>query len=223
MFEDGTYVDDIDSVIYCTGYLPSYPFWNEKNNGRPFWDYEKGKVVNTFQHTFFHDFQNLAIVGVPRTLTFRSFEYQAIAIARLFADRAQFPLPSVEEQEKWESEREEATRGRKFHDIGWENGETRDWFEYLYRLAGQGGLFGEGRSPPRLGREVRWAIEHLRKYPVPPGGKPPLDIGGVAVEDLGVGSNDIPRIASRNSDLKSEEEWVLVQRQKGNKDVISFI
>jgi cation diffusion facilitator CzcD-associated flavoprotein CzcO len=45
LFEDGTYLDDIDTVIYCTGYLPSFPFWNVKNNGREIWDYQKGKLV----------------------------------------------------------------------------------------------------------------------------------------------------------------------------------
>src|SRR4051794_32792266 len=34
LFEDDTYLDDIDTIIYCTGYKASFPFWNVKNNGR---------------------------------------------------------------------------------------------------------------------------------------------------------------------------------------------
>lgn len=86
IFADKTRLTDIDAVIYCTGYGPSFPFWNAKANGGPIYDYAKGHLQNSFQHTFFRSFQNnLGIVGFPRVLTFRSFEYQAIVIARLFA------------------------------------------------------------------------------------------------------------------------------------------
>jgi cation diffusion facilitator CzcD-associated flavoprotein CzcO len=105
VFEDGTYLDDIDTVIYCTGYLPSYPFWNEKVNGRPLWDYQKNRILKGYHHTFFQDFKTLAIVGLPRTLTFRSFEYQAIALARLWSGRNSVGLPPVEEQIRWEEDR----------------------------------------------------------------------------------------------------------------------
>ena len=157
VFEDDTYLDDIDVVIYCTGYKPSYPFWNVRNNGREIWDYQKNKLVKTYLHTFFQDFSTLGIVGVPRVLTFRSFEYQAIALARLFANRQSVDLPSVKEQEKWEKEREESRRrqNKKYHDIEWDTGETLNWLGSLYRIAGLGLLTGEGRLPPVLKDEVR--------------------------------------------------------------------
>lgn len=41
------------------------------------------------------------------------------------------------------------------------------WFELLYRIAGLGQLDGKGRNPPRLGDDVKWAIENHRKYPEP--------------------------------------------------------
>ncbi|RFN54029.1 thiol-specific monooxygenase [Fusarium flagelliforme] len=119
VFEDDSELTDVDHVLYCTGYLPSYPFWNSDANGRPLYDYKKKKLVKTYWHTFFQDIPNLAVVGMPRVLTFRSFEYQAIAIARLFSGRNAIPLPSREEQEKWERNRESRCRqeGRKFHEI----------------------------------------------------------------------------------------------------------
>jgi hypothetical protein len=97
LFSDDTYLDDIDTVIYCTGYLLSFPFWNSTQISRPIWDYQRNKLVKTYLHTFFQDFKNLGVVGVPRTLTFCSFEYQANALARVFAGREAVELPRVEE------------------------------------------------------------------------------------------------------------------------------
>ncbi|EFQ30641.1 hypothetical protein CGRA01v4_12657 [Colletotrichum graminicola] len=170
IFEDDSYLDDVDHVIYCTGYKPSYPFWNsEANGGRALYDYKQGKLIKIFQHTFFQDFQTLGIVGMPRVLTFRSFEYQAIALARVFSGRHSVALPPVEEQERWEREREElvSREKRKFHDIEWGTGETFEWLNWLFRVAGLPTLRGKGRTPPVLSEELIWAVEHLRKYPEP--------------------------------------------------------
>lgn len=205
IFEDGTYLDDIDTIIYCTGYKASFPFWNVKNNGREIWDYEKNKLIKSYIHTFFHDFKTLGIVGIPRVLTFRSFEYQAIALARLFSGREAKDLPDLRIQEKWERDREERVKrdGKKFHDIEWETGETVGWLGELYGTAGLGLLTGEGRVPPVLDEEVRWAIEHLRKYPEP--GK-----------DGEEGSKK-----TRESSVDGNDDWVLVEKKK--KDLLAFI
>ncbi|KAL2067655.1 hypothetical protein VTL71DRAFT_15751 [Oculimacula yallundae] len=209
VFEDDTYLDDIDTIIYCTGYKASFPFWNAKNNGREIWDYAKNKLVKSYIHTFFHDFKTLGIVGIPRVLTFRSFEYQAIALARLFSGRAAPGLPGLEEQERWEKEREErVTRdGKKFHEIEWETGETLGWVGELYGIAGLNLLTGEGRVPPVLGEDVRWAIEHLRKYPEP--------------EKDGAKLNDGTGQISADGEEDVAAEWVLVERKK--KDLLAFI
>ena len=105
-------------------------------------------------------------------------------------------LPDVDEQKRWEMERLAKSRekGRRFHDIPWDDGETFEWLDGLFKMAGLGTLKGEGRIPPVLGHEVVWAIEHLKKYPEP------------------------KRAAgSRN---ESEEGWVLVE---GRKDSLGFI
>jgi len=168
IFEDGSSLEanEVDTVIYSTGYQPSFPFWNSKTNGQKLWDYEKNKLHKSYLHTFFYNFPTLAIVGIPRTITFRSFEYQAVALARLWSQRNSLGLPPVEEQQKWETTREREGR-KKFHGIKWDTGETMRLFEELYRIAGLGELQSEGRIPPRLGEEVRWAIENVRKYPEP--------------------------------------------------------
>lgn len=201
LFEDGTVLDDVDTVIYCTGYKPSYPFWNAKKNGQPLWDDKKGKLVKSYWHTFFQDFPNLGIVGLPRVLTFRSFEYQAIALARLFANRNPVPLPPLSEQQAWEDEREEVRRQehRKFHDITWDNGETHEWLQGFLKLSGLGTLTGEGRIPPPLTKEMVWAIEHLKKY------KPEGD------DDK----------KSPNGEAVDIYEWVVVANRK--RDALGFI
>ncbi|KAL6897685.1 hypothetical protein GGI43DRAFT_99252 [Trichoderma evansii] len=200
LFEDGTYLDDIDTVIYCTGYKPSYPFWDAKKNGQPLWDDKKGKLVKSYWHTFFQDFPNLGIVGLPRVLTFRSFEYQAIALARLFANRNPVPLPPVTEQRAWEDERERerSREHRKFHDITWDNGETHEWLQGFFKWSGLATLNGQGRTPPPLTKEMVWAIDNLKKY------KPE-------------GEED----ASDISDFSEIYEWIVLAHRK--RDVLGFI
>lgn len=173
-FEDGSTLgpDDVDKIIYATGYRPSFPFWNAKNNGRELYDYENGKLINTYWHTFFHDHPSLAIVGIQRGLTFRSFEYQGVALARYLAGRNTFPLPPAEEQQRWEHDRLDVTRasGQKFHDILRPGGIGEESFEflgYLYRFAGLGTLKGDGRLPPVLSRELLDALKNIHKYPTP--------------------------------------------------------
>lgn len=200
LFADGSHLDDVDVVVYCTGYKPSFPFWNEQTNGRPIYDYRNDRLINTYWHTCFHDFPTLAIVGMPRVLTFRAMEYQAIALARLFAGRESAPLPSVEEQKRWEKDRAMLSREEhtKFHDIPWDNGETKEYLGWLYDVAGLPTLFGEGRTPPVLNEETIWAIENVRKYPEP------------------------KTLQNQDEDLDSElNDWIVVPRRK--KDSLSFI
>ncbi|KAL7917651.1 hypothetical protein ACQKWADRAFT_306262 [Trichoderma austrokoningii] len=200
LFEDGTYLDDIDTVIYCTGYKPSYPFWNAKKNGQPLWDDKKGKLVKSYWHTFFQDFPNLGIVGLPRVLTFRSFEYQAIALARLFANRNPVPLPPLVEQQAWEDEREKERLQdhRKFHDINWESGETHEWLQGFLKWSGLATLTGQGRTPPPLTKEMVWAIDNLKKYR-PEGEEDVSDVG----------------------DFSEIYEWTVLAHRK--RDVLGFI
>lgn len=196
IFDDNTVLRDIDAVIYCTGYKPSFPFWNETANRGPLYDYTENRLLNFYQHTFSQRFPNaLGIVGIPRVLTFRSFEYQAIALARLFSGRNSSDLPPLKVQREWESDRAELVKRerRKFHDIQWDNGESMAWLDFLYRTAGLPRLEGQGLYPPVLDKETRWAIEHIRKYPEPGQGDSEAELEG----------------------------WVLVERCK--KDSLHFI
>ncbi|KAH6693712.1 hypothetical protein F5X68DRAFT_248122 [Plectosphaerella plurivora] len=203
LFTDGSFLDDIDTIIYCTGYQPSFPFWNTKANGQPLWDYSAKKLVKSYWHGFFRDLPTFGIVGIPRTLTFRSFEYQAIAFARLWAGRAAERLPSREEQIEWEKQRDENSRRdrTKFHDVPWDDGQTYEYLGRLFRIAGLGTLRGEGRVPPPLSDELVWAVEHVKKYPEP--------------------SKDSNRESEEVLGEEESEGWLLVEHAK--KDSLGFI
>ncbi|KAK3365326.1 hypothetical protein B0T24DRAFT_724191 [Lasiosphaeria ovina] len=214
VFEDGTHLDDIEAVIYCTGYQTSFPFWNVEANGRALWDYAAGRLINGYWHTFFQDFPTLGIVGIPRVLTFRSFEYQAIALARLWSGRNTLSLPPVAEQQRWERDRAErkSSERKKFHDITWDSGETVGWLQGLFGIAGLGTLKGEGRIPPALSDELIWAIEHIRKYPEPGNGEKSGQASGTE-KGRGNGSDD-----------EAEGGWVLLNTaNRDRKDSLFFI
>lgn len=200
VFADGTQLsrEDIDFVIYCTGYKPSFPWWDSAANGGDLWDYSRNRLRGSYLHTFFQKYLTLGIIGIPRTLTFRSFEYQAIALARIFAGRNRRALPSSEEMLRWERERSDTCRveGQAFHDIPWENGETIDYFRALFELAGLPQLDGAGKTPPVLDAETRWAVEHIRKYPEHPD-------------------------AETGSEHTSEDGWVVLRSNV--KDLLHFI
>ncbi|CAN8101178.1 unnamed protein product [Discula destructiva] len=177
-FDDGSTLspDKIDKIIYATGYRPSFPFWNAHKNGRELYDYHSGKLINIYWHTFFSDFRTLGIVGIQKALTFRSFEYQAVALARLFAGRNKLRLPPPVEMKRWEARRLTWVQetGRKFHDIESQPGQigedTFAWLGFLYELAGLGTLQGDGRIPPVLSRELLNALKTVHKYPTPTSG-----------------------------------------------------
>ncbi|KAK7931156.1 hypothetical protein PG985_001868 [Apiospora marii] len=215
MFADGSSLgfNEVDTVIYCTGYRPSFPFWiAAANGGQALYDNADDKLVGNYWHTFFYDHPTLALMGMPRTLTFRSFEYQAVAVARVWAGRAATPLPPVAEQREWERDRLAAVRrsGTRFHDVGSPgqgDGTVGGMFEYfqgLYDIAGLGTLRGKGRVPPVVSDEMMWALEHVKKYPPPKKGKD------------GGGETDVDSVAVRAEECGEDDGWVVVNR--GHKD-----
>lgn len=217
-FDDGTTLapGTVDKIVYCTGYRPSFPFWNVQNNGRPFYDYDNGKLVNNYWHTFCHDYPTVAIVGIQKSLTFRSFEYQAIALARLFAGRNVLSLPPVREMQAWETKRlrEVQARGTKFHDIETQIGGLTDatftWLGFLYQLSGLGTLKGDGRIPPALSKDLLWALKNIRKYPDPGAGKQAGDTTMTNDKEL---ISDVRWNQDGCSREADEDEWIVIPRR----------
>ncbi|KIL87923.1 hypothetical protein FAVG1_08804 [Fusarium avenaceum] len=172
LFDDGSSLDDIDHIIYCTGYKPSFPFWNAKSNGRDLYDYEKEKLKGSYLHTFFQHYSTLGIIGLGQSLAFRSYEYQAIALARVFAGTNATALPSLTEQKEWERSWEKYSKrdDMDFHTVPFENGELLRWYTQLSNIAGIP-FCGKGRVPPAFTDETLWQLQNIRRLDQPGNGE----------------------------------------------------
>lgn len=98
-FEDGTKLENVDHIIFGTGYTWTLHFLPSlaqtiRNNRLP----------NLYQHVFYLHDPTLCFVGaVAAGFTFKVFEWQAVLAARFLAGRIQ--LPPKSEQVKWEEDR----------------------------------------------------------------------------------------------------------------------
>ncbi|APA13535.1 hypothetical protein SS1G_07828 [Sclerotinia sclerotiorum 1980 UF-70] len=115
-FDDGRVEKDIDAIVYCTGYFYSYPFLNALNppvvvTGR--------RVVGSYQHLFDIQYPTLAFTALPqKVIPFPISEVQSAAISKVWSNK--LFLPSKEEMNLWEQEREkEHGNGTSFHIFGY--------------------------------------------------------------------------------------------------------
>jgi cation diffusion facilitator CzcD-associated flavoprotein CzcO len=128
-FSDGSTVEDVDKVIFATGYKLSYPFLV------PDVVTPSNRVSGFYQHIFKIGDPSLALVGQVRgALSFRVYEYQAVAVARYFAAHNAKPLPSPKEQDDWEVERlKYKGNSAIFHEI---KPDFKEYFEWLREFSG---------------------------------------------------------------------------------------
>ncbi|KAK1707327.1 dimethylaniline monooxygenase [Colletotrichum acutatum] len=127
-FSDGSEVDGIEKVHFGTGYRLSYPFL------RPDPVTPSGRLSGFYQHVFNIADPSLTIVGqVKAAISFRVYEYQAVAVARYFANRGG-GLPSPREQDEWEVKRlQYKGPTSQFHEI---KPDFSEYFEFLRGVAG---------------------------------------------------------------------------------------
>ncbi|KAJ0414205.1 hypothetical protein BJY00DRAFT_321183 [Aspergillus carlsbadensis] len=128
-FSDGSTVEEVDKVIFATGYKLSYPFLV------PDVVTPSNRVSGFYQHIFKIGDPSLALVGQVRgALSFRVYEYQAVAVARYFAGHNGKPLPSPKEQDDWEVERlKYKGNSAIFHEI---KPDFKEYFEWLREFSG---------------------------------------------------------------------------------------
>ncbi|KAJ5233619.1 uncharacterized protein N7469_005385 [Penicillium citrinum] len=143
-FEDGTSESDVDNILLGTGFTWTLPFLPQvatRNN----------RVPDLYQHVFYRHDPSLVFVGaVGAGLTFKVFEWQAVAAARVLAGKAK--LPGRAEQEKWEQDRIALKGdGPAFTVV---NPDFKDYFEGLRLLAGEPGQGVPGRRLPMF--DQRW-------------------------------------------------------------------
>ena len=103
---------NVDAIVYCTGYLYSFPFLSSLD---PPLITDGSHVENLYQHVLYRPDPTLAFpVLNQRVIPFPMAEAQAAVMARVWSGRLQ--LPSEEEMASWESEtKDETERGRDFH------------------------------------------------------------------------------------------------------------
>ncbi|EED17348.1 flavin dependent monooxygenase, putative [Talaromyces stipitatus ATCC 10500] len=160
-FADGHIEKDIDHVLFCTGYLYSFPFLSSlsppvevPNGSRP---------DHLFQHIFYYPQPTLTFIGLPlKIIPFPLSEGQAAVIARAYSGR--LSLPPLEEMKAWEADWI-ARHGsdKSFSVLGFPA--DAEYLNHLHHWSLQArrkdGLEndGQGKIPPVWGDEEQWLRE----------------------------------------------------------------
>ncbi|KAL4926884.1 uncharacterized protein BDV17DRAFT_268144 [Aspergillus undulatus] len=146
-FEDGTSVSDVDHLIFGTGFswtLPFLPNIPIRNN----------RVPDLYLHIFHQSDPTLVFLGaVGAGLTFKVFEWQAVAAARVLAGKS--TLPPLSTQKKWEEDRIAVKGDAAGFLMVYPDFEL--YFEQLRELAGEPGEGQPGRRLPPF--EQAWPDE----------------------------------------------------------------
>lgn len=160
-FGDGSHVDNVDAVVFATGYEFSFPFLPDV---KPI----NGRIPGLYQHIFKASDPSLAFIGmVTGGFGLRIFEWQAVATARVLAGRSELPSPA--EMNAWEQARvEERGDGPAFWVL---MPDFERYFEDLRKLAGAPEPGTAGRTLPVYDSAwgqafwdfVRWRIEQWEK------------------------------------------------------------
>ncbi|KAL5337357.1 hypothetical protein BJX70DRAFT_249534 [Aspergillus crustosus] len=154
-FEDGTSVSEVDHLIFGTGFTWTLPFL-------PHIPIRNNRVPDLYLHVFHQSDESLVFLGaVGAGLTFKVFEWQAVAAARVLAGKSH--LPPLAERQKWEADRI-AVKGDAAGFL-MVYPDFEEYFEQLRSLAEEPGEEGPGRRLPKF--EQAWADDfskgHLRR------------------------------------------------------------
>lgn len=127
LFTNGRLESNIDAVLFCTGYLYSYPMLSTL---KPPPITDGALVEHTYEHLVYAPHPSLSFMALPqKVIPFPVSEAQAAVVARLLSGRLK--TPSQEVMEKWEQEtvKRRGDMRRKFHFLPFpEDG------EYINRL-----------------------------------------------------------------------------------------
>ena len=161
-FADGRIEDEIDAIVFCTGYFYSFPFLSSLDppvitDGR--------RAINTYQHLFYIYNPTLVFpVLTQRIIPFPFAESQAAVFARVWSGR--LTVPSQAEMKAWEDALvAERGDGKFFHFLPYP--QDADNINLLYDWAAgaetRPGLAnnGNGKLPLRWGEKERWLRSHF--------------------------------------------------------------
>lgn len=132
ILSSGDTISDIHHIILATGYHMSYPFLSHLHADRLLPSQAPSTVLvttgqvthNLHKDIFYIPDPTLAFIGVPyHVATFSLFEFQAMAVAAVFASSAS--LPKEEEmREEYEERVKRKGIGRKLHSLKDDEGEV---------------------------------------------------------------------------------------------------
>lgn len=158
----GSQLCNIHHVILCTGYMTSYPFLKQYHDdtipaaqATPdiLITAEGAQVHNLHKDIFYIPDPTLAFIGTPyHTATFSLFEFQAIALARVFAATCRLPHERAMRAE-YEAKKQRKGLGRDFHSLrayGEEEAYVIDLVEWVNRDAN---FYG---TEPMRGHSDEW-------------------------------------------------------------------
>lgn len=156
-FADGTTEEEIDAIVFCTGYFYAYPFLSSVE---PPVVTDGTRARNVYQQLFYIDNPTLVFPVLPqRIIPFPMSENQAAVFARVWSGRLR--LPSRAEMKAWEDRTlADKGEGRKFHLMPFPM--DADYLNFLYNWAAQAeirqGLAndGMGKVGTRWGERERW-------------------------------------------------------------------
>ncbi|KAI9763549.1 MAG: hypothetical protein M1835_007782 [Candelina submexicana] len=157
-FANGRVEKDIDAVLFCTGYLYSFPFLSSLD---PPLISDGTRTEHCYKHMFYINHPTLAFISLNQKIVpFPLSEAQAAVIARIWAGR--LALPSKRIMQRWEEKViEERGAGNRFHtlmfplDVEYLD-ELHDWSQKGERRDGLEND-GRGKIPPRWDEKNRWA------------------------------------------------------------------
>jgi hypothetical protein len=152
-FADGTIETDIDAIVYCTGYLYSYPFL--KSLDPPI--ITTGRLVHGLYKQLFNiTYPTLALSALQKKIIpFPLSEVQAAAVSKVWANKLN--LPTKEQMELLgQKEREEQGDERNFHILGYPKdaeyiNDMHDWVKTS--------IDGFAKEPAYWGKKELWLRE----------------------------------------------------------------
>jgi cation diffusion facilitator CzcD-associated flavoprotein CzcO len=156
-FADGRIEEQIDAIVFCTGYFYSFPFLSSLN---PPVVTHGWRTTNIYQQLFYTEHPTLAFPVLPqRVIPFPMAEAQAAVFSRVWS--ARLTLPPKNTMREWEdAEINKKGDGKAFHILHFPA--DADYLNFLHDWAKKANLRpglsndGQGKLGPRWGERERW-------------------------------------------------------------------
>lgn len=146
----GGRIAEVDAVLFCTGYLFSFPFLSNDTLGEPPLVRTGRRVQGLYRHLFHIRYPTLVFPGLLiKAVPFPICEGQAAVFARAWSNN--LDLPSVSRMVKWE-ELELKRRGEAMHVMPSEG--DIDYINEMHEWAMKSQ--SNGKEPPKWEGEMVW-------------------------------------------------------------------